>query len=118
MIVYVNSRLVSWAEWVASGRKVVGLGYPSQCAYTRMAAHGGQHRGAEFDEDAWEVEQAVNRLDNDLQQMVMEFYLSTTTVEIMARNLHCHRDTVYARLHRAHHEILGHLNDIAAGIDA
>ena len=47
--------------------------------------------------------------------LIHEFYLRTTTVEILARRYNCSRDTIYARLHKAHVEIMGSLNDMAAG---
>lgn len=115
MILYVNTRLNGWAEWVASGKRVVGLGYPSQCSYTRLSGRSDCVGSPEFDEDAWEMEQAVQRLPADLKQLVIVFYLETSSGEQKAKRLHCHRDTMYSRLNRAHNELLGHLNDLASG---
>lgn len=117
MILHINDLLNTWAEWIVTGRRVVGLSYPSQCAFTRMAHDGGERRGADFNEDAYMVERAVQALPLDLKNVIMTFYLRTATAEQMAKELNCHRDTLYVRLHRAHVEIMGLLQDMAAGME-
>lgn len=114
MIIYINSRLNAWADWVAKGRRVRGLSYPTQVSYARLAG-GGDGGGAGFDDEAFEVDKAVNALRSDLKQLVHDFYLRTTTVEMLARQYGISRDTVYDRLHRSHVEVMGSLNDMAAG---
>lgn len=114
MIEYINGQLNTWAQWVIGGRRVVGLGFPSQSSYTRLMARGGESRGAEFDEESWQMEQAIQRLSQHDRTLVMAFYLATTTVAMVARDMRCSRDTIYTRLHSIHHHLLGHLNDIAA----
>lgn len=115
MILYINTRLLAWSEWVIKGRRVSGLSYPTQVSYARLATSGGGRHGAEFDEEAWEIEQAVNALRAELKQLVHDFYLRTTTGDMLARKLGCSRDTIYHRLHLAHVEIMGSLNDMAVG---
>lgn len=115
MIIYVNDRLNRWAEWVLRGKRVVGLDYPSQCSYTRMSGCNDRVFSPEFDEESYETESAIQRLDEPLKRIVMVFYLETSTIEQKAKALHCCRDTVYSRLERAHHALLGIMNDIAAG---
>lgn len=115
MIIYINTRLLSWADWVINGRRVRGLSYPTQVSYARLVPSSGQRQGADFDEEAWEVEQAVNALRPDLKKLVHDYYLRTTTGEMLARKLGCSRDTIYHRLHLAHVEIMGSLNDMAVG---
>lgn len=114
MIPYINNRLNQWARWVATGRKVRGLGYPGVVAFARTVCPG--HRDPEFDENAWETDQAFHALPPELRDLVELFYTRVETVESIARQQGCHRDTIYVRLHAAHHHILGSLNDIAAGI--
>lgn len=115
MIVYVNDRLNRWAEWCMCGRRVVGLGFPTQCAYTRLSGSNGRVSAPEFDDEAWQTEQAVRRLDAQLRNVVMVFYLEAGDGLIKSKRLHCSRDTMYARLQRAHNELIGHMNDLAAG---
>lgn len=115
MIVYVNTRLNQWAEWVA--KRNDGLGYPRAVAFSRMA-HSGSFGPSSPDmcEDAWEVEQCVTHLEKSLRAAVIEFYLRPGTCEQKAKALMCCKKTMYSRIDRAHNEILGLLNDLAAGI--
>jgi len=106
MIVFINAKLNTWADWVASGRKVVGLGYPSQVPYMRMTPNAHTLRSPIENEDAWEMERAVHRLDGKLRETVEQFYLRAGTADSHARALHCCRDTLYVRLHSAHVAIM------------
>ena len=90
-----------WAQWVSTGRKVHGLGYPSQPAFMREA--GGSHNSSPtVNEDALQVESCVRLLEHDLHLLVQQFYLRAGTADSHARHLGICRDTLYARLHRAH----------------
>lgn len=113
MIAYINDRLNQWARWIATGRKVRGLGYPSSVTWARTPGSG--NASPEFNEQAYETDQAWRALPSELKWMVAEFYTRTETVESLARTMGCSRDTVYVRLHTAHNHMLGSLNDIAAG---
>ena len=114
MIPYINDRLNQWALWVATGRKVRGLGYPSVVAFARTIGAG--HGDPEFNETSWETDQAWRALPDELRDLVALFYTRVETVDSIASKHGCSRDTIYVRLHTAHHHILGSLNDIAAGI--
>lgn len=105
MILHINAKLNIWAGWVASGRKVVGLGYPSQCAFTRVGIPGAL-RDPSVNEQAWEIEQAVHRLDDNLRAVVEQFYLRAGTADSHAKELRICRDTMYVRLHMAHTRIM------------
>lgn len=103
MIEYINRRLNTWADWNINGRKVVGLGYPSQSAFTRLVPSGSSRLLTPMAcEEAWQVEQAVSRMDAQLQEAVRQFYLHAGTADTHAKALHICRDTLYHRLHRAH----------------
>jgi hypothetical protein len=106
MILHINSKLNCWAEWVASGRKVVGLGYPSQCAFMRLTPNGGTLRAPIENEQAWEIEQAIHRLDRQLRDVVDQFYLRAGTAETHAKALNICKDTLYVRLHASHVRIM------------
>lgn len=70
-----------------------------------------------IDEDAATIEMCVLRLDDVHWRVVEACYLgperNMTQVALICR---CHRDTVYTRLHEAHVDIMGWMNDLAAGI--
>ena len=106
MILHINDRLNGWASWVASGRKVVGLGYPSQCAFLRIAGSDSNLRAPIENENAWEIERAVHNLDANLRDVVEQFYLHAGTVDSHAKALRICRDTLYVRLHMAHTRIM------------
>ena len=113
---YINDRLNQWALWVAL-RASGGIGYPTRCAFVRLA--GGDDLGSRIpagvDEQAWEVEQAIQALRPELKDCVFEFYCRIGTTEQKARNLHCCLKTMYLRLDRAHGLILDSLNGYACG---
>lgn len=106
MILHINAKLNQWAQWVATGRKVVGLGYPSQCAFMRLTPSSGGWMAPIENETAWEIEQAVHRLDPKQREAVEQFYLRAGTADTHARALHCCRDTLYARIHSAQVRIM------------
>ena len=106
MILFVNEKLNRWSTWVASGRKVVGLGYPSQCAFSRLTPSAGGWRAPIENEEAWEIERAVVRLDPQLRAAVEQFYLRAGTAESHAKALRCCTKTLYTRIHQAHVKIM------------
>ncbi len=81
MILHINAKLNVWAEWVASGRKIVGLGYPSQCAFTRLTPSSGSWRAPIMHDEAYEIEQAIHALDPYLRETINQFYLRAGTLE-------------------------------------
>lgn len=116
MIEHINDRLNVWALWVQR-RVSAGLGYPHECAYTRLQGRSG-YRGFISPDDceqAWEIEQAVQALPEELRRVVHVFYLRLGTCEAKARDLGCHRVTLYIRLDRAHVAIMDWLNGYYAG---
>lgn len=116
MIPYIDSQLIRWAEWLRTGN--TRLGYPSQSAFVSAMGGGGGQPVVMPDDDAMAINRAVAALDPELKTVVDCVYrtMRGCTGEAIAEYLGCHRDTVYARLHRAHVAVMGYLEDIAAGI--
>jgi DNA-directed RNA polymerase specialized sigma24 family protein len=106
MITHINAKLNVWAIWVVGGRKVVGLGYPSQCAFSRLTPNATTLRSPIANEEAWEIEQAVHRLEAPLRDVVEQFYLRAGTVETHAKALGIGRTTLFTRIHDAHVSIM------------
>lgn len=106
MILHINAKLNVWADWVAGGRKVGGLGYPSKVSFMRLTPGDGSLRSPIENETAWEIEQAVHRLDQQLRDVVDQFYLCAGTADTHAKELRICRDTLYVRLHAAHVRIM------------
>lgn len=110
MIDYIHTRMLTWADWVARGRRITGLGYPTRSAFYNTPSGGGLMTPI-VDEHAWLLEKAIQALDPYLRETVAQFYLHAGTVDTHAKVLRCSRDTVYARLHRAHQRIDAWLQD-------
>lgn len=106
MIPHINDRLNVWAAWVAGGRRVVGLGYPSQVSFARMTPGASGLRAPIENEVAWEIERAVHRIEPNLRDVVEQFYLRAGTADSHAKALRICRDTLYVRIHMAHTRIM------------
>jgi hypothetical protein len=106
MIVYINDRLNVWSAWHASGRKVIGLSYPGQCAFSRLTPSARSNSAPIVDEEAWDTEKAIQSLDNVLKELIYEVYLKPGTMETHAKALHVCTKTMYNKLHIAHLNIM------------
>lgn len=106
MILYINDRLNVWAAWHASGRKVIGLSYPGQCAFSRLTPSAHTNSAPIPDEEAWETEKAIQSLDATLRELIHEVYLKPGTMETHAKSLHICAKTMYNKLHSAHIKIM------------
>jgi hypothetical protein len=131
MINYINSRLVSWS-WYELKSADNGLGFPSECPYTRLMARSG---GAGYhsdtndnDQELGEIMAKLKRSEPLLFRATHLFYgveykngkaISTmVTKEQIAKELKISRDTLYTWLHKSHvfildalheHDVIAHL---------
>lgn len=110
---YLMHRMNVWADWRAR-RLDGGLGYPKKSAFVVNPSSGDW--SPEMDSAAWEVEQCVLALRYELRDVVMKSYTESGTKEQKAARCHCCVRTYDTRLTMAYREILGFLNDMAAGI--
>lgn len=115
MIPYMNVRGNQWAEWWWR-REASGLGFPKESPYTRLQARGGNGYQLTTDEAAWEFHRAVHSLSEDLQKAMLAFYINKGTIEQRAKDCGCSQVYLYRLVDRAHVQILGWLNDEAAGV--
>lgn len=111
MILYINEKLNQWGLWCVSGRDRVG--YPKRAAFMRLVPSGGAGNMTICDDDAMQLNRAVQRLDRETRQVVDLFYIKMRSCDAgsIARVLKCHRDTLYARLHRAHVLVMDAIHD-------
>lgn len=114
MIIYINSLLDQWGLWAKDGRDRVG--YPKQAAFMRLVPSGGHRTVMICDDEAMRINRAVQSLDEELRHVVDLFYIKMRNCDVgsIAKDQHCCRDTIYARLHRAHVKIMEALQDDAA----
>ena len=117
MIPYINTLLDQWGLWSLDGRFKVG--YPKQSSFMRLVPSEGRVGVMICDEQAMQINRAVQALDGELRMLVDLFYirLRNSGAEQVAKAQHCCRDTVYARLHRAHVQVMEFLQDEEIGID-
>lgn len=110
---YIKTRMQQWAEWAAM-RESGAVGYPRECSYTRMQARSGSsgYHSPEIDMEAMEIEDAVRELPDYLRCTVREYYVKPGTIEQKAKELRCHRDTIYTRISQAHIMISCWLNSL------
>lgn len=111
MILYINEKLNQWGLWCASGREQVG--YPKRAAFMRLVPSSGASTVTICDDEAMQVNRAVQRLDGELRQVVDLYYIRMRSCDAgsIARSLKCHRDTLYARLHHAHVVVMDAIQD-------
>lgn len=129
IIPYVNSRLVLWAEWVLK-REDGATGFPRECPYTRLVARaGGSGYQPDVDGDAMEVDKALSIIKQNHPIVYRALHLFygvefksgkavsvMMTKDMVAKDIGCHRDTVYSYLDRGHRMLLDafHENDVIA----
>lgn len=111
MILYINEKLNQWGLWCLSGREQIG--YPKRAAFMRLVPSASAREVTVCDEEAMQINRAVQRLDAELRLVVDLFYIRMRSCDAgsVARVLKCHRDTVYARLHRAHLVVMDAIHD-------
>ncbi len=122
MIEYINKRMIDWALWTKR-RQDGGQGYAGVASYCNMAStHGSCGAGPiTLDAAEMEVERIVQklRLDRPQQYAVAHWvYLAgNLTMDRVAKELKCHRDTVYTRIHSLHLHVMNAMfdNTIEAG---
>ena len=110
---YVVSVLVLWAQWRV--RKFdSGSGYPTKCAFVKQVGSG--FWTPDMDSQCINVDKAVCALIPERRDVVMAHYTWAGTKEFKANRCGVCVRTYDARLSMAHHDMLGLLNDLAAGV--
>lgn len=102
----VHARLNRWSEWVITGRRVKGLGFPSQCSYTKLTPSTNTHIAPHFQEESYETEKVIHRLEKKQIKIIKQFYLHCGTWETHAKALHCSKSTLLKRMDEIHRKIL------------
>lgn len=118
MIIYVDKRLQLWARWRSQGRVLPMIARPS---WHNLVPVGTEGKPAEAfvplnDVECKDVDTCVCALRPDLAEAVIAAYCRIGTVETAARAVGVSKATLFRKLDLAHYQILGWLNDLAAGI--
>lgn len=117
MIVHVDVLLCAWGRW-ALRHKAGAVGYPSVSPMFQDAPSSKVFDSkTPFGVDYYvsETDLAVQRLPADLRLVAVEYYQIRGKSEDVARRLRMSKATLFRRIDKMHCDILGHLNDIAAG---
>ena len=111
---FVFKKLQVWAEWRI--RKVDGgLGYPKKSAFEKVGLID-SFWTPELDTELIDVDKAVCLLIPERRDVVMQSYTQGGTKEQKARRCGISVRTYDLRLDMAHKDVLGLLNDLAAGV--
>lgn len=122
MIEYINKRMIDWATW-SKRRDDGGLGYTGVASYCNLVSvHGSSYSGAIVqDEPAMEIERIIQAIKQDRpQQYAVAYWVyiaGSLTMDRVAAELKCHRDTVYTRLHALHLHVMNAMFDITIEAD-
>jgi len=111
---YVLNRLNLWASWRAK-RFDNGLGYPKKTTFAREISSG--FWTPEMDFSCVEIDKCVCYLIPERKLVVMKMFTATGTKEQKAKSCGISIRTYDLRLEMAFNDILGLLNDSAAGIN-
>lgn len=110
---YVVSRLNVWSSWRIRHDEG-GLGYPSKSAFAKDSGAG--FWTPEMDSGCYEMDQCVVALKPELKTVILLEFTKTGIQEQKAKIAGCCLATYKNRLGYAYNELLGLLNDSAAGI--
>lgn len=110
---YVLSRLSLWAAWRIK-REDNGLGYPKKSNFVQET--GGGAWSPEMESGCWDIEKCVLALIPERRYAVMQSFTVSSTKEQKAKACGCCIRTFDSRLSSAVRDILGLLNDLAAGL--
>ena len=124
MIDYINKRLNDWARWRVSDRALLRHMLGVNSCWPQML---GEAESTETvrqqgtlvplnDLECCDTDRAVCALDSTLQETVVEYYTRIGTADTTAKRLGVSKVTLFRRIDRAHGQLLGYLNDLAAGI--
>lgn len=103
---YIEQRLRQWADWLVQ-RESGGLGFPSECSYTRMQQRSGTGGciSPDVDIEAMQMEDAVRDLPDYLRETVRSYYVDPGTVDQKVQHLRCGRRALFYRITAAQEKI-------------
>ena len=119
VIDYINARLNTWARWRLGARGCSRSPYPAYNLPAQSDADDAPPRESFVpvnDLECCDTDRCVVALNPVLRDVVDVFYTLTVPIEQKCRICGCSYMTLYRRLHAAHAEIMGYLNDLSCGI--
>lgn len=114
---YIEVQLAAWGRW-AVRMAARSVGYPTVSPMFRDIPSGdgfGSSPPFGIDEYVHDTDAAVQRLDHDMRSLCVEVYQVGGSQREIAQRLHTSQSRISGLVGRLHQQVLGHLNDIAAG---
>lgn len=104
----IERRLIRWADWCVR-RDDGGLGYPRECAYTRLRGRSNLLSAPGVDDEAWQTEKAVQSLAEIPRMVIIETYMRGGTVGMKCKRLGISDKTLAKYLDQAHAHVSAHI---------
>lgn len=114
---YIEVQLIAWGRW-ASKAAARAIGYPSTSPMFNDARSSCVHESSPpfgIDEYVQDTDLAVQRLEPAMRALCVEVYQIGGTQREIAVRLHTSQSGVNRLIGTLHQQVMGHLNDIAAG---
>lgn len=122
IILVINHLLCNWGRWAARQHDG-GNGYPRMSPMFNHMPKGNSYEShcPEINQDLLDTDTAIKRLERSDRVICIEVYqIGGSGREIARRMRMCHstyiRKTMRVDMPRIHRELMGHLNDISAGL--
>lgn len=122
IILVVNHMLCSWGRWSARQRDG-GNGYPRMSPMFNHMPKGNAYEShcPDVDQDLLDTDEAIKRLEQKDRVLCIEIYQVGGSGRAIAKRLNMSqmsyiRNVMRVDLPRIHRELMGHLNDISAGL--
>lgn len=122
IIIHIEHLLCAWGRWSARQRDG-GNGYPCVSPMFNDMPKGDAYQShcPNIDQDQLDTNEAINRLDKDSRVLCIEIYQIGGSGRDIASRMRIEqskwvRHIMRVELPRIHRELMGHLNDISAGI--
>lgn len=115
---YIEVQLIAWGRW-ASKAAARAIGYPSTSPMFKDAKSSCVHESSPpfgIDEYVQDTDLAVQRLEPAMRALCVEVYQIGGTQREIAVRLHTSQSGVNRLIGTLHQQVMGHLNDIAAGV--
>lgn len=122
IILAINHLLCNWGRWAAR-QKDGGNGFPRMSPMFNNMPKGNAYEShcPEINQDLLDTDTAIKRLERSDRVICIEVYQIGGSGRDIARRMRmCHstyiRKTMRVDMPRIHRELMGHLNDISAGL--
>lgn len=122
IILVINHMLCNWGRWAARQHDG-GNGYPRTSPMFNHMPKGNAYEShcPDLDQDLLDTDEAVKKLQRSDRVLCIEIYQIGGSGREIAKRLHMCQSTYVRKvmridLPRIHRELMGHLNDLSAGL--